>query len=77
MSNNNSSAAIEQNGLLYDGLPCPICNNKMEQIDTTYSNVDTSRSNVGQHTGDIYECHICNRLFIDNMLNGRVEDWSY
>ena len=63
--------------LLGTGLSCPECSNEMEQIDTTYSNMKTDRCEVGQHTGDIYECKICEMVFINNMLNGKLEPWSY
>ena len=65
------------NVLLCDGLYCPECSKAMEQVDTTYSNIKTSRSEVGQHTGDIYFCEHCEQHYIDNLLNGNVEAWSY
>lgn len=63
--------------LLGTGLSCPECTKVMKQIDTTYSNIKTDRCEVGQHTGDIYKCKICETLYIDNMLNGKLESWSY
>jgi len=63
--------------LLCDGLPCPECSKVMEQVDTTYSNTKTSRSEVGQHTGDIYFCTQCEQNYIDNLLTSNIEAWSY
>ncbi len=41
--------------VLCEGLECPDCGGcKVEQNDTTYSNVNTSRAKIGQHTGNIY-----------------------
>jgi hypothetical protein len=37
----------------------------------------TERCDVGQHTGDIYECKICDIAWIDNAINGKLEAWSY
>lgn len=56
---------------------CPECNINMEQIDTTYSNVETNRCKKDQHTGDIYRCQKCSELYIDNILSGKLEPWSY
>ena len=63
--------------LLCEGLSCPECSKAMEQVDTTYSNTKTSRSEVGQHTGDIYFCEHCEQHYIDNLLTGNIEAWSY
>lgn len=58
-------------------MECPECKREMEQTDTTYSNIDTHRARTGQHTGDIYTCEVCELNFIDNLLTGKVEGWSY
>jgi hypothetical protein len=58
-------------------LSCPECSTKMDQVDTTYSNVKTSRTEVGDHTGDIYLCGCCEQHYIDDLLTGNVESWSY
>ena len=69
--------ATDVYAVLVTGLSCTECTKEMEQIDTTYSNMKTDRCEIGQHTGDIYECKICEMLFMDNMLNGKLEPWSY
>lgn len=56
---------------------CPECDFEMEQTDTTYSNINTSRAYKGQHTGDIYWCQNCEKHYIDDFLTGNLEDWSY
>ena len=58
-------------------MECLNCKKEMELIDTTYSNIKTDRANIGQHTGDIYSCAECDKMFIDNFLSGKVEDWNY
>lgn len=63
--------------VLCEGLECPDCGGCMEQVDTTYSNINTNRAKVGQHTGDIYFCENCEQHYIDNLLTGNVESWSY
>ena len=63
--------------VLCEGLECPECLKTMEQVDTTFSNVKTNRTEVGQHTGDIYFCEHCEQHYIDNLLTGSVESWSY
>jgi len=71
------SADIEANPLLCDGLECPDCGGCMEQNDTTYSNINTSRAKVGQHTGDIYFCQTCENHWLENFLNNsKLERWS-
>ena len=45
--------------------------------DTTYSNVNTGRASVGQHTGDIYKCPECEQYTLDNFLSCKLEPWSY
>lgn len=57
-------------------MECPECGEDMgEPIDTTYSNTNTKRVTVGQHTGDIYRCEFCEIRWIDNFLSGRMEQW--
>lgn len=63
--------------LLCEWLSCPECSKAIVQVDTTHSNTKTSRSEVGQHTGDIYFCEHCEQHYIDNLLTGNVEAWSY
>jgi len=58
-------------------MECPECKKELEIHDTTYSNISTYRSTIGQHTGDIYKCEDCEHYWIDNKLNGKVEPWSY
>jgi hypothetical protein len=53
---------------------CPSCEIEMEQVDTTYSNVTTSK---GQHTGDVYFCECCESHYLDNFLSGQLETFSY
>jgi len=63
--------------LLCEGLSCPECSEVMDKVDTTFANVKTNRAEVGQHTGDIYFCEHCEQHYIDNLLTGDVEAWSY
>lgn len=56
-------------------MTCPECGNEMVQIDTTYSNINTSRTTVGQHTCDIYHCDYCEESYLDNFLSGQIEAW--
>jgi len=57
---------------------CPECEKEMEQIDTTYSNVNTERAKKEQHTGNIYRCDDCDLLWLENLLNnGILEAWAY
>lgn len=58
-------------------MDCKECGNEMELIDTTVSNIDTDRSKVGQHTGDIYKCEDCDIMILDNLLTGQIERWTY
>ena len=51
---------------------CPQCDNEMgERVDYTYSNVNTDRCKVGQHTGDIYKCEQCGICWLDSFLDNR------
>lgn len=57
-------------------MTCPECGNDMEHpIDTTYSNIKTERAEIGQHTGDIYFCEVCEERWIDDFLSGEVYIW--
>lgn len=58
-------------------MECPECKREMELIDATYSNYDSPNAYKGQHTGDIYECKDCERLYLDSFIRGKLEDWSY
>ena len=58
-------------------MKCPDCLNEMKQIDTTYSNITTARVKIGEHTGDIYECDKCEKLFIYNYIGNKIDSWSY
>ena len=68
---------ITYDSVLGTGPLCPECGKEMKQIDTTYSNIKTNRCEIGQHTGDIYRCEICEMAYIDNMISGELEPWSY
>lgn len=69
--------------LLYDITECDMCKcfnceSELEEIhDTTYSNIETERCSVGQHTGDIYYCENCELMTIDCFLSGRQRQWVY
>lgn len=56
-------------------MTCPECGSEMVQVDTTYSNINTARATVGQHTGDVYHCDCCEELYLDNFLSGQIEAW--
>lgn len=58
-------------------MECPECQKELEIHDTTYSNINTHRAKIGQHTGDIYKCEDCEQCWIDNKLTGNIESWSY
>lgn len=65
------------NRVLGTGLFCPDCDTEMEQIDTTYSNINTSRCRNGQHTGNIYKCETCECSWLENFLNNsKLERWA-
>ena len=76
-TSNNNETATDVYTVLATGLLCKECGNEMNKIDETYSNIKTERCNVGQHTGDIYECKFCDITWIDNAINGKLEPWSY
>jgi len=51
-------------------MECPDCGKDMgDPTDTIYSNVDTKRASVGQHTGDIYTCENCEIRWLDDFLS--------
>lgn len=56
---------------------CTNCKQEMEQTDTTYSNMNTDRAKVGQHTGNIYTCEPCGLHVLENLLTDSIEPWSY
>jgi len=58
-------------------MKCPECDKEMLATDTTYSNINTERASIGQHTGDIYTCENCELHFIDNFLTNNFEIFSY
>lgn len=63
--------------VLCEGLECPDCGGCMEQNDTTYSNINTSRARRGQHTGNIYFCETCKNHWLENFLNNsKLERWA-
>lgn len=79
MSTNDKLKNETANGtkpVLCEGLECPDCGGCMEQNDTTYSNVNTSRARIGQHTGNIYFCETCENHWLENFLNNsKLERW--
>ena len=58
-------------------MDCPECGKEMNQIDSTYCNTKTDRAEIGEHTGNVYECVDCERIFLDNFLNGKLHEWNY
>ena len=69
--------SMDDHTMLSTGICCKECSVEMDQVDTTYSNINTSRCEAGQHTGDVYQCSNCDALCLDNMLTGEVESFSY
>ena len=56
---------------------CIGCGYLIEEIsDTTYSNIKTERAYVGQHTGNIYKCVVCDEKTLDNFLSGETEYYN-
>ena len=56
---------------------CISCGNVINEIhDTTYSNLKTERAYVGQHTGNIYKCVVCDEKTLDNFLSGETEYYN-
>ena len=58
-------------------MECPECGLELEVHDTLYSNINTHRAKVGQHTGNVYKCADCEQCFVDDFLSGTVHEWSY
>jgi len=57
-------------------MECPDCGIEMgDPVDTTFSNINTPRSKIGQHTGDIYSCEKCEVKWIDDFLSQKVYPW--
>jgi hypothetical protein len=55
---------------------CPDCGLEMgDPVDTTYSNINTNRAFVGEHTGDIYYCEECEIRWLDDFLSGETVVW--
>lgn len=74
----NTEPAIVGNTVLCEGLSCPECGSCMEQTDTTHSNINTNRATVGQHTGNIYTCTVCEIHWLENFFNkSKLEVWYY
>ena len=73
----NEAKGNELNPVLGTGLYCPDCDTEMEQIDTTYSNINTNRCRIGQHTGNVYKCETCECSWLENFLNNsKLERWA-
>lgn len=59
-------------------IDCPGCGKELEEPeDTTYSNIKTSRAEIGQHTGDIYYCEKCEVWWLDDFLDNEVRIWNW
>jgi len=58
-------------------MECPECGKEMTLHDSTYSNINTDRAKVGQHTGDIYSCEYCEQDYIDDFLISGLYRWGY
>lgn len=58
-------------------MECPECGMSLERHDTLYSNINTARAKIGQHTGDVYCCEDCELCWVDDFLSGTVREWSY
>lgn len=60
-------------------MDCVYCGEEIisEPTDTTYSNYNSHRTKMGQHTGNIYTCDACGGLVLDDLLNGVVREWKY
>jgi len=55
---------------------CPDCEEEMgDPVDTTYSTVKTYRAEIGQHTGDIFYCPICDVKWLDDFLEIKIRPW--
>ena len=56
---------------------CPDCDIVLgDPVDTTHSNINTSRASIGQHTGDIYYCEKCDIHWLDDFLSQQVVAWN-
>ncbi len=76
-NNPQGTANIADDRVLGTGIFCPDCDTEMEQIDTTHSNINTSRCQNGQHTGNIYKCETCECSWLENFLNtSKLERWA-
>ena len=61
-----------------DNMECPECGSTMNISDTTFSNVNTERAKIGQHTGNVYHCDGCGESFLENLLNdGKLELFNF
>jgi len=49
----------------------------IQEVDTTHSNINTSRAVIGQLTGIISQCQDCNCLQIENLLTNQTEPFNY
>jgi len=58
-------------------MDCLNCKKEIELEDTTFSNINTDKVDKGDHTGDIYWCEHCQIYWIDNLTNGKIEEWNY
>lgn len=58
-------------------MECLECNEEVEKVDTTYSNYNSERTYKGQHTGDIYNCTKCDKIYIDDHIIGKFYEFSY
>jgi hypothetical protein len=52
---------------------CHECDKELDIQDTFYSNINTARCKIGEHTGDIYYCDVCEHFWLSNFLSGRIE----
>ncbi len=60
-----------------DELECLGCGSVLYVHDTLYSNINTSRAVVGQHTGNVFKCEDCECYWVDDFLSGSVHEWGY
>ena len=56
------------------GMNCLECSQEIEVVDTTFSMTGSTKD---KHTGDIYYCISCDTYFLDNLLTGNIEVWTY
>ena len=58
-------------------MECPNCATEMgDPVDTTYSNIKTGRADIGDHTGDIYWCEVCELRWLDDLLSDEIYVWQ-